>query len=186
LIIIDDPDRLINLKEEDPFGYTPEGQAHCLITGLIAIAGIDSAALDPKSRFIWSRADYEAVSAQINTHDWKLLFNDRPVNDNYELLVAKYKEAVKAHIPTISKPFVPVKELWITSKVLSAVEEKRELWAKYLAAGRHTHEVIREQHREACKKVVKVVGVAMLNYELQSRTRNGCTHTSRANRKSEI
>ena len=165
LIISDDPDRLIELSEAEPLGHTPEGQAHCMITGLMAVAGKSSSSSPTKPRYIWSRADFTKINSHIAAIDWLTLFDKRSVNDCYNLLVEKYNEAVKLHIPTTTAPFKTKNELWVTPEVLEAVENKRQLWARYISSGRHTHELLRDEHKAASKNVARVVKKAMLEFE---------------------
>ena len=46
---------------------------------------------------------------------------------------------------------------WVTSEVIDALEKKRDVWAKYIAGGRHTHVALRKEHKAACKKAANVV-----------------------------
>lgn len=81
------------------------------------------------------------------------------------MLVEKYDKAVKFHISSTCTPYVAKQEPWVTQEVIEAVESKRVLWAKYIAAGRNTHAKLREEHRKACKIVTKVVKNAVREYE---------------------
>lgn len=167
LVITDDPDRVFQLTETEPLGHTPMGQSHCLIMGSMAIASQDDATTitTPHPRHIWSRADYNALSDFITSTDWVALFSGHSTNDNYNLLLDKYREAVQKHIPSTTTAFITKEELWITPEVLTAVREKHQLWCKYIAAGRHTHEAIRKEHKRASKNVAKLVKAAVQSYE---------------------
>jgi hypothetical protein len=165
LLITDDPDRLIEITEIDSLGYTPMGQAHCMISCTIALTGSSDSPTTTLPRLIWSKANYEAIISFFASCDWFTLFNDRPANVCYNLLVEKYNKAIKQYIPTTTAPFKLKEELWVTQEVLEAVELKRELWGKYLSAGRQTHELIREQHKTASKNVARVVKQAVLYHE---------------------
>jgi hypothetical protein len=130
LLITDDPDRLIEITETDSLGYTPMGQAHCMLSCTIAVTRTSDSPTTLGPRFIWSRANYEAIISVFASCDWLRLFNDRPVNECYNLLFDKYNDAVMKFIPTTTAPFKPKEELRVTQEVLEAVELKRELLGK--------------------------------------------------------
>jgi hypothetical protein len=129
LIILDDPDRLIEIKELDSFAFTEMGQAHCMLSCEMAVAGKTTSPNTTKPRFIWSKADFTSLSNYIGSFDWVTLFQDRSVNECYELLTEKYNEATKLHIPTTTTPFKAKHSIWVTPEVLVAVELKRSSWA---------------------------------------------------------
>ena len=166
LIITDEPDRAIVIQKGDSFCHTPMGQTHFLITGQFACSGQDKNLNEPAhSRFIWSKANYPTLSTQIISYDWESLFVGFSADENYQVLLDKYKEAQQMHVPSTSNPFVKKKEPWVTSEVTEAVEEKRVLWAKCISSGRNTHETIRKLHLKSCKRVSKVVRSAVVKYE---------------------
>ncbi len=165
LILTDDPDRLIALAEAPSLGHTPKGQAHCMLAGSLAVAGQVEAEMATKPRFLWSRADYNAINNHIASYDWQTMFDSLSATDCYSILVDKYNEAVSLHIPTTTAPTVVKKELWVTPEVMEAVEQKRITWEQFIAAGRLSHQKLKEQHRHACKNVAKVVRSAVYSYE---------------------
>ena len=80
-------------------------------------------------------------------------------------MVRIYNESVSKHIPSTTKLFAAKKALWVTPKVLEAVERKRVTWCKYIASGRDTHNELRKEHKSACKEVARVVKQAVNEYE---------------------
>ena len=166
LIITDDPDRAIDITASDSLGDTPMGQAHCLIAGQFAVVGPGlTQGPQHRSRLIWSKANFEALSAHITSIDWEAKLNGLSVDAAYQLLLDKFNEAVKLFIPSTTKPFFEKNERWVTPSVIEAVQAKRVLWTKYIAAGRDSHAALREQHRSACKRVAATVRRAVVDYE---------------------
>jgi hypothetical protein len=82
------------------------------------------------------------------------VFNGFTANENYELLIDKYNETVRLHVPSSTAPFVAKEEPWITPSVrIKAVAEKREAWAQYVAGDRASHVKLHAIHRNASKNV---------------------------------
>jgi hypothetical protein len=166
LVITDDPDRLIKIEPaESPFGYTPKGRAHFPICGSLAVAWHETRHEPSKPRLIWSKANFESISAYIAAFDWESIMEGLSASDSYEILVKKYQEAIKLYVPTSTTPLGPRKSPWMTAAVLDAVKHKREMWAKNRAAGRRVHEQLKKDYQMACKAVDKAVKSAVCNYE---------------------
>ncbi|XP_047140255.1 uncharacterized protein LOC124815526 [Hydra vulgaris] len=142
------------------------GQAHCFIEVQLAVVGLDNLPTLPlRPRFIWSRANYAAISSHVAAVDWETEFNALNVNDSYQLLVNVYNEAINLYIQTITTPFTKKQEEWVIADLIKAVKAKRASWAKFVNAGRDAHQLLKESHRIACKNITKMVKSARLNYE---------------------
>ncbi|XP_047142969.1 uncharacterized protein LOC124817187 [Hydra vulgaris] len=166
LIITNEPDRVIFIKQGDSLGDTPMGQAHCFIEGQFTVACLNNSPTLPlKPRIIWSRANYAAISAHIAAVDWETVFTGLNANEDYQLLVNLYNEATNLHIPSTTTPFKGKQEQWVTPELIEAVKAKRTSWAKYINAGRDTHKFLKISHRTACKKIKKMIKAGRQKYE---------------------
>ncbi|XP_065675767.1 uncharacterized protein LOC136091975 [Hydra vulgaris] len=166
LIITNEPDRVIIIKQGDSLDDTPMGQAHCFIEGQFAVACLNNSPTLPlKPRLIWIRANYAAISAHIAAVEWETVFTGLNANDEYQLLANVYNEATNLHIPSTTTPFTEKQEQWVTPELIEAVKAKRTSWAKYINAGRYTHKFLKISHRTACKKVKKMVKAGRQKYE---------------------
>ncbi|XP_065673926.1 uncharacterized protein LOC136090878 [Hydra vulgaris] len=166
LVITNEPDRLIFIKQGDSLGDTPMGQAHCFIEGQFAVACLNNSPTLPlKPRLIWSRANYAAISAHIAAVEWETVFTGLNANDEYQLLTNVYNEATNLHVPSTTTPFTEKQEQWVTPELIEAIKAKRISWAKYINAGRDTHKFLKISYRTACKKVKKMVKAGRQKYE---------------------
>ncbi|XP_065658658.1 uncharacterized protein LOC136083182 [Hydra vulgaris] len=166
LIITNEPDRVIFIKQGDSLGDTPMGQPHCFLEGQFGVACLkNSPSLPLKLRLNWSRANYAAISAHIAAVEWETVFTELNANDDYPLLTNVYNEATNLHIPSTTTPFTEKQEQWVTSELIEADKAKRTFWAKYINTGRDTHKFLKISHHTACKKVKKLVKAGRQKYE---------------------
>ncbi|XP_065675894.1 uncharacterized protein LOC136092103 [Hydra vulgaris] len=166
LIITNEPDRVIFIKQGYSLGNTPMGQAHCFIKGQFAVACLNnSPTLTLKPRLIWSRVNYAAISAHIAAVEWETLFTGLNANDEYQLLANVYNKVTNLHIPSTTTPFTEKQEQWVTPELIEAVKAKRTSWAKYINTGQDTHKFLKILHRTACKKVEKMAKAGRQKYE---------------------
>ena len=142
------------------------GQAHCFIEGQLAVVGPENLPTLPlRTRLIWSKANYAAISSHVAAADWKTEFTGLNANDSYQLLVNVYNEVINLYIPSTNTPFTEKQEQWVTPDLIKAVKAKRVYWAKYINAGHDAHQLLKESHRTACKNITKMVKSARLKYK---------------------
>ncbi|XP_047129537.1 uncharacterized protein LOC124809471 [Hydra vulgaris] len=142
------------------------GQAHCFIEGQLAVVGPENLpTLSLRSRLIWSRANYAAISSHVAAVDSETKFTGLYANNSYQLLVNVYNEAINLYIPSITTPFTEKQEQRVTTDLIKTVKVKRASWAKFINAGRDAHQLLKESHRTACKNITKMVKSARLNYK---------------------
>jgi hypothetical protein len=94
LILTDEPERIICLEKDHPLGHTPAGRAHIMLKWKFITASSRGAVENVQTRPVWSKANFAAISEEINAHDWVTEFNDLlTTNSCFELLLERYKTA---------------------------------------------------------------------------------------------
>jgi hypothetical protein len=123
--------------------------------------------IEARERFVWAKADFSKFSDHILRINWYDIFEGMSVNNCYVLFVQEYENAFAKFIPKTTKTITDDKDPWVTPNVTAAIRKKRELWAKFIIAGKFTQTSIAEEHKRASKHVDKTVKKATRDYEEQ-------------------
>lgn len=117
-------------------------------------------------RPVWSKANFAAISEEINAHDWVTEFNDLlSTNSCFELFLERYKTACNKHIPTTTAAKSVINSPLATPLVLKAIDEKRTSWWRYITASTKNKATMIEAYRKAQKHALKVCKAAKLQHE---------------------
>ncbi len=120
-----------------------------------------------KEHFVWAKADFSKLSDHISSLNWFDVFDGMSVNNCYVFFVQEYENVCAKFIPKSTKTITDDKDPWVTSTVTAAIRQKRELWTKYIIAGKFTQTSIVEEHKKASKHVDKTGKRAIRDYEEQ-------------------
>ena len=89
--------RIFNVGSAEPLGAKPEGRAHFVISWCISMPPAVKPTLQP--RFIWSKANFDAIAKTISAHNWNEIFTSLASADDC------YNEFVRLYMT--SKAFSP-------------------------------------------------------------------------------
>ena len=166
LVITDDPSRVFALETDAPLGSTPNGCAHFVVKWHISMARSDHQP-SRRPRYIWSRADWEAVSRDTASINWEArIAGFASVDDAYNDYLEQYTAICDEHIPKTCAPIRPTSAPWMNDEVRAAIEEKRLLHGRLRATGKQHKETMRSACRAAQKEVDRALARAYEQYEM--------------------
>ena len=174
LVVTDDPSRAFAIEQDAPLGRTPKGRAHVVVKWSIAMA---NATTQPPSRprFVWSKANWNALRQEILAVDWDTRFAAfENVDECYNDFVSFYIAACDKYIPKTTAPIKLLNALLsIDDELRGKIDRKRAAFGRFVAAGKNSKETIRRDYKDACKEVSSAVKAAREKFELDmvNRTR---------------
>lgn len=113
-----------------------------------------------KSKYKYSKCDFERFSEDLSNFDWDSSFEDKDISEMWKIFYEKYKKCVETYIPkTNPKPGCQPKPLWLTFDCLSNIKRKQKAWSRYLATRRAVdfdfYKVARNRANENVRKAKK-------------------------------
>ncbi|CAG2219752.1 unnamed protein product [Mytilus edulis] len=113
-----------------------------------------------KSKYKYSKCDFEKFSEDFSNFDWDSSFEDKDISEMWKIFYEKYKKCVETYIPkTNPKPGCQPKPLWLTFDCLSNIKRKQKAWSRYLATRRAVdfdfYKVARNRANENVRKAKK-------------------------------
>lgn len=138
-----------------------------MIKWCIATVG-EEQRLTQRPRYLWNKADWNALNCNIAAYEWKTRFATlSTVDECYNDFIDYYTIACNTHIPKTTKPVKRSSSPWLIDGLLQLIEDKRCLFGLLRAAGKSSKSEISEAYKTACKKVTRGIKDAIEKFELE-------------------
>ena len=159
--------------EESISGITnsaPIGKSdHCTLIFYMKVVGNDNNAKEVK--YLYNKADYDAMRDKFRAVDWEMEFDTRPVDDSWLFFKQTLNYALDRDTPKIDLKRGERKKPWMDAKTLNLVREKHRQFRKLqdmlapqnrsqfnsqdIDTQRRCYTRARNQARWACRKAVQ-------------------------------
>ena len=166
LIITETKDRVYELISGCILGDTDKG--HLSMTWKYAIKKSKNNIFGEnfrKSNYNYKTGNYLGLSNYLNEIKWREIFEDKNVQESYDLFLKEYRKGCEIFLNKIlPKIRVNTRPRWLNQELKAMLRVKHGLWMKYLSSGRKSL-ILYEEYKSQCKLIKSSINKAIYKLE---------------------
>ncbi len=145
LIITNDRGKISSIVHSAPLGNVKHG--HHLLKCCYVLNEPYSSNESTKSTKLNQKGNYKLFSMYFDNVDWETEFNNKSINETYDIFLYHYNYANEQFIPTISNNKRRSKDKWITPELKTKLKNKNKICRSYKLSG-WDDELIKAQYNK--------------------------------------
>jgi hypothetical protein len=147
LVITNCADRVLEVCDVGRLGKSD----HCMLS--IVVEGEPQTLCQDKERYVWGKANMDAIKDDLDGIDWKQEMGQRTVDEAWNFLTTRLQETIDRNVPK-GQHRTKFKHPWMNREILRLVRKKRRAWRNYkFTASLEDREAYKRIEKETANKI---------------------------------
>ncbi len=147
LVITNCADRVLEVCDAGRLGKSD----HCMLS--IVVEGEPQTLCQDKERYVWGKANMDAIKDDLDGTDWKQEMGQRTVDEAWNFLTTTLQETIDRNVPK-GQHRTKFKHPWMNREILRLVRKKRRAWRNYkFTASLEDRKAYKRIEKETANKV---------------------------------